>query len=221
MRPPDQQQASPGPGMDADGASCLQGARRVSGRAAARAGSALAARGGAGSPPPPGAVSPARPGSQELRVSPGGGKPGWRIACSGLSSAQPPASRGPRASERACGRPPSRASRVSRGQPGLACKPTCSPSALAPRRLALVSPRAAWGGAGSPRQRRAVARECRHVPSVRGWVSPRQRGLVASQALPAGPLPSLEPPAARRPLGTGFGRHDPAASPGWLFQTSL
>ncbi|XP_034528470.1 cell cycle regulator of non-homologous end joining isoform X1 [Ailuropoda melanoleuca] len=140
VRPPDQQQASPGPGMDADGASCLQGARRVSGRAAARAGSALAARGGAGSPPPPGAVSPARPGSQELRVSPGGGKPGWRIACSGLSSAQPPASRGPRASERACGRPPSRASRVSRGQPGLACKPTCSPSALAPRRNYSVTP---------------------------------------------------------------------------------
>lgn len=88
------------------------------------------------------------------------------------------------------------------GAPGRrASGSTCLCPALAPRRLALVS--RGRGGAGSPRQRRAVAREWGHVPSVRGWVSP---GSAGSLWLPRPPRPAsalLGAPAARPRLGPG------------------
>lgn len=182
------------PGGDAHGASCLQGARRLSARAAAGAGSAEAARGGAGSP-------------------------GGRLAPAGRSSALSPCPESP-GRERACGRP------RSRGQPGAACRSTCLPSTLAPagwhssRRGR--GGRGGRGGAGSPRQRRAVAwGGAERIPSVRGWVSPGSAGSFLLPGPPRRASALLGAPAAWRRLGTGFGLPDPAASPGWPFQTSL
>lgn len=146
-----------------------------------------AGRGSAASPPPPRAASRARP--REPRKSGAGageaGSPDRRSARSGLSSVLPPSPEH-RGRERACGRLPFR------GPLGPACRSTCLPSALAP--AGWHSSRRGRGGARSPRQRRAVDRECRaHSEPAELGFPQVERARSAFPALPAGPLPSLEP----------------------------
>lgn len=171
-------------------------------------------RGGAGPRPhhrpgPPRA-RPREPGKSGGRAGEAG-SPDRRSAPSGRSSALHPCPEH-RGRERACGRPPSR------GPPGPACRSTCLPSALAP--AGWHSSRRGRGGARSPRQRRAVDWECRAHPERAELGFPP--GSAGSFCLPGPPRRAsalLGAPAAWRRLGARFGLHDPAASPGWPFQT--